>query len=65
MEPVIAIPSKAAPSEQDPRLSLRWSARLSLTTRILAVNIIALALLAGSLFYLNNYRDSLTEERLA
>lgn len=46
-------------------LSLRWSARLSLTSRILAVNIFALALLAGSLFYLNNYRDRLTEERLA
>ncbi|MEO9600742.1 ATP-binding protein [Parasphingorhabdus sp.] len=46
-------------------LSLRWSARLSLTTRILAVNVLAIALLAGGLFYLNNYRDRLTEERLA
>lgn len=44
--------------------SLRWSARLSLTTRILAVNIVAIALLAGSLFYLDNYRDELTGERL-
>ena len=44
--------------------SLRWSARMSLTTRILAVNVFAIALLAGSLFYLNNYRDRLTEERL-
>ncbi len=46
-------------------LSLRWSARLSLTTRILVVNVLAIALLAGGLFYLNNYRDRLTEERLA
>ncbi|MFK7841749.1 MAG: ATP-binding protein [Sphingorhabdus sp.] len=45
-------------------LSLRWSARLSLTTRILVVNVLAIALLAGGLFYLNNYRDRLTEERL-
>ncbi len=43
---------------------LRWSSRLSLTSRILAVNIFALAILASSLFYLNNYRDRLTEERL-
>jgi len=35
----------------------------SLTTRILAVNIIALALLAGSLFYLDSYRKQLIAER--
>lgn len=46
-------------------LSLSWSARMSLTSRILAVNVLAVALLAGSLFYLNNYRNRLTEERLA
>ncbi len=51
--------------DEDSRLSLRWSARLSLTTRILVVNVLAIALLAGGLFYLNNYRDRLTEERLA
>lgn len=53
------------PGVNETELSLRWSARLSLTTRILAVNIFAIALLAGSLFYLDNYRDRLTEERLA
>jgi len=37
--------------------------RTSLTIRILAVNIIALALLAGSLFFLDNYRRQLLEER--
>ncbi len=38
-------------------------ARRSLTIRILAVNIIALALLAGSFFFLDNYRRQLLEER--
>ncbi|QTD56432.1 ATP-binding protein [Parasphingorhabdus cellanae] len=65
MEPVIATTNKPANSIDDPELSLRWSARLSLTTRILAVNILAIALLAGSLFYLDNYRDELTHERLS
>ncbi len=65
MEPVIATTNKPAASIDDPELSLRWSARLSLTTRILAVNILAIALLAGSLFYLDNYRDELTDERLS
>lgn len=63
MERVIVLPnSQSANHHKD--LRLRWSAKLSLTTRILAVNILAIALLAGSLFYLNNYRDRLTEERL-
>ncbi|WP_108810240.1 ATP-binding protein [Sphingorhabdus sp. Alg231-15] len=65
MEPVIATTSKSVDAKDDPELSLRWSARLSLTTRILAVNILAIALLAGSLFYLDNYRDELTAERLS
>jgi two-component system sensor histidine kinase ChvG len=46
------------------RLSrLRWSLGVSLTSRILAVNIIALGLLAGSLFYLDSYRNRLLAER--
>lgn len=65
MEPVIATTSKLTAGIDDPELTLRWSARLSLTTRILAVNILAIALLAGSLFYLDNYRDELTDERLS
>jgi two-component system, OmpR family, sensor histidine kinase ChvG len=40
-----------------------WAWRVSLTTRILAVNIIALALLAGSLFYIDSYRKELLAER--
>lgn len=44
---------------------IRWPWRISLTTRILAVNVIALGLLAGSLFYLDSYRNNLIEERFA
>jgi two-component system sensor histidine kinase ChvG len=44
---------------------LRWTGRLSLKTRILAVNIFALAILAGSLFYLDSFRGRLTTARLA
>ncbi|HWI85979.1 MAG TPA: ATP-binding protein [Sphingomonas sp.] len=39
----------------------RW--RLSLTARILAVNIFALIVLAGGFFYLDSYRSQLLEER--
>ena len=42
---------------------LFWTRRVALTTRILAVNIIALALLAGSLFYLDSIRNQLLAER--
>jgi two-component system, OmpR family, sensor histidine kinase ChvG len=42
---------------------LRWTLGVSLTSRILAVNIIALSLLAGSLFYLDSYRNRLLAER--
>lgn len=41
----------------------RWRAHGSLTRRILAVNIIALALVAGSIFYLDAFRTRLIEER--
>ncbi|MBC2777905.1 sensor histidine kinase [Parasphingopyxis marina] len=44
-------------------LALKWSARWSLTSRILAVNIIALGLLAGSFFWLDSYRVRLLDER--
>jgi two-component system sensor histidine kinase ChvG len=45
-------------------LGLRWSGRLSLTARILAINIFALAILAGSLLYLDSYRKRITEARV-
>lgn len=53
-------------TEEEPNLSyaqLFWTRRSSLTVRILAVNILALALMAGSLFYLDSYRKQLLEER--
>ncbi|MGH6787599.1 MAG: ATP-binding protein [Novosphingobium sp.] len=40
-----------------------WPPRASLRTRILALNLFVLALLAGSLFYLDQYRKQLIEER--
>ncbi len=46
-------------------LALRWSARLSLTPRILAVNIFALAMLAGGFFYLDSYRARIVDSRVA
>lgn len=46
-------------------LALVWSARWSLTTRILAVNIFALAMLAGGFFYLDSYRSQLIDARLS
>ena len=42
---------------------LGWPWRISLTTRILAVNVIAFMLLAGSLFYIDSYRRELFAER--
>lgn len=47
----------------DPPGRLYWSRRVSLTTRILALNVIALALMAGSLFYLDSLRKQLIAER--
>ena len=42
---------------------LFWTRKISLTARILAVNLIALALLAGSLFLLDSFRKQLLDER--
>ncbi|MFA7604257.1 MAG: stimulus-sensing domain-containing protein, partial [Novosphingobium sp.] len=52
-------------AEADTPQRLFWTRRLSLTTRILAVNVIALVLLAGSLFYLDSYRNRLIAERFS
>ncbi|MES2338619.1 MAG: ATP-binding protein [Pseudomonadota bacterium] len=53
----------------DPRpdrdLNLTWSARVTLTPRILAVNIIALAMLAGGFFYLDSFRSRILDSRIA
>ncbi|HEV2748853.1 MAG TPA: ATP-binding protein [Allosphingosinicella sp.] len=53
------------PRTDEQALALRWSGRLSLTKRILAINVFALAILAGSLFYLDSFRSRLTAARLA
>ncbi|ALE17068.1 Sensor histidine kinase ChvG [Altererythrobacter epoxidivorans] len=42
---------------------LGWAGRLSLTSRILVVNILPLALLGGGIFYLDSYRKQLLSER--
>jgi two-component system sensor histidine kinase ChvG len=58
--------SSAPAPDRAPRLRVPRALRprgLSLTTRILAVNVIALALLAGSFFYLDSYRSQLLGER--
>jgi two-component system, OmpR family, sensor histidine kinase ChvG len=60
MAPVTDLP-RADRSEPQP---LRWSGRVSLTTRILAVNVFALALLAGGFFYLQSYRSRLIDFRI-
>jgi len=57
-------PDTVSPKIEEPDLSLRWSGRLSLTRRILAVNIFALALLAGGFFYLDSYRIRLIDDRM-
>jgi two-component system, OmpR family, sensor histidine kinase ChvG len=41
-----------------------WTKRLSLRQRILAVNIFALAILAGGIFYLDSFRSRLTQARV-
>ncbi|PKP99239.1 MAG: sensor histidine kinase [Alphaproteobacteria bacterium HGW-Alphaproteobacteria-13] len=52
----------AADQEEAP---LVWSARWSLTTRILIVNLLAVLLLGGGFFYLDTYRSRLVDTRIA
>jgi len=59
MEPVIV-----SQRNDDHDLTLRWSGRISLTRRILAVNIFALAMLAGGFFYLDSYRTRIVDNRV-
>lgn len=51
-----------SPAEDAPD-PLFWTRRFSLTTRILAVNVLAVGLIAGSLFFLDSYRKTLIAER--
>lgn len=57
-------PDTASPRSEGSDLALRWSGRVSLTRRILAVNIFALLLLAGGFFYLDSYRSRLLDYRV-
>jgi two-component system sensor histidine kinase ChvG len=45
-------------------LVLIWSRRWSLTQRILAINVFAVAMLLGSVLYLDSYRSRLIDERM-
>ena len=49
---------------EETALSLRWTGRVALRHRILAVNIFAVVILAGSLFYLDSFRSRLTQARI-
>lgn len=52
-----------SPTVEPAHLALGWSRGLSLTARILAVNLFVIALLAAGLFFLDSYRTRLIEER--
>ena len=52
------------PRSDEQALSLNWSRRVSLRHRILAVNIFAIAILAGSILYLDSFRSRLTQARV-
>lgn len=59
------MPARLEQGDADARaLSLRWSARVSLTPRILFVNVFALAMLAGGFFYLDSYRSRIVDGRV-
>jgi two-component system sensor histidine kinase ChvG len=47
----------------DTDLTLKWSGRWTLAHRILAVNVLTVALLALSVLYLDQYRNRLSKER--
>lgn len=51
--------------KSDPDLTLRWSGQISLTRRILAVNIFVLLMMVGGFFYLDSFRARIIDARLA
>ena len=67
MAPATVSPRTEDPldAEQGGDLALRWSGQISLTRRILAVNIVALLLIAGGFFYLDSYRSRIVDSRVA
>jgi two-component system, OmpR family, sensor histidine kinase ChvG len=58
-------PDIVSQTNEERDLALKWSNRVSLTPRILAVNIFALALLAGGFSYLDSYRSRIVDSRVA
>ncbi len=58
-------PDTASRTNEERGLALRWSNRVSLTPRILAVNVFALALLGSGFFYLDSYRSRIVDSRVA
>jgi len=56
------VPATDSPTADDAGQG-RWRGGASLTLRILAVNLLALALVAGSIFYLDGFRARLIAER--
>ena len=51
-------------TSDDGDLALKWSGRWSLAHRILAVNILTIALVATSILYLDAFRNQLSAERM-
>jgi two-component system sensor histidine kinase ChvG len=51
-------------NEDEPGLGLSWSGRWTLAHRILAVNVLTIALLALTVLYLDSYRNRLSKERI-
>lgn len=49
----------------DGDLTLRWSGQISLTRRILAVNVFVLLMMGGGFFYLDSFRSRIIDSRLA
>lgn len=57
-------PDTDLPRNERRRTEREWTPRISVTRRILAVNIFALAFLAAGFFYLDSYRSRLIDGRL-
>jgi two-component system, OmpR family, sensor histidine kinase ChvG len=57
------VPDTVLPIVEPDPLHLKWSRSLSLSARILAVNLFALVPVAGGVMFLDAYRERLVEER--